>query len=193
MATSQCLYCQLFFPQQPQQGTKAVLVPGHWGKSLSLKISRRNTQEPAQSPSHLLKSQLTSYSRFAYSKNNSWMCSWAPCSSQQGLTLQSHCGGIFESSFILMMALSCGCSIFHWSPGQTPPFAEPAWFPPLLQGNYSCCAAISAVLHHTAVGAGKENTGAHLCCLNYSFILFLSGLNKECQISPDCLCGSCIQ
>lgn len=148
MATSQWpLLSIILLPGVPARAPRHFWCLGTVENPLSPKISRRNTQELAQPPPHLLKPEFTSYSRFAYSKNNTWMCSWAPSSSQQGLNLQSQHVWIFESSFIVMLVLSYCCSIFNWSSGEkNPPFAEPVWFPSLLQYNYSCCAAILAAL-----------------------------------------------
>lgn len=93
-----------------------------------------------------------------------------PQTSRGCLQSQHVCGYlIFESRFILTMALSYCCSIFSWSSGQKPHF----WFSSLLQYNFSCSVS------HNCVSRQGKHLWASLF-LNYSFILFPSGTNKEC-------------
>lgn len=104
MATSQWpLLSIILLPGVPARAPRHFWCLGTVENPLSPKISRRNTQELAQPPPHLLKPEFTSYSRFAYSKNNTWMCSWAPSSSQQGLNLQ------FQHVWGYLKAVSSWC------------------------------------------------------------------------------------
>lgn len=107
---------------------------------LSLKTSRRNTQGLSQPPAHLLKSEFTSYFRVAHSENNTWRCCWAPSSSQQELNLQSqHAWGYLKAVSSSWWLCPIAAASSTEALVKTPAFAEPAWFPSLLQYNYSCC------------------------------------------------------
>lgn len=190
MATSQCPLLSI------------ILLPGGWGhQGSSGTPTLWEIPCPLNSAGETLRNYL-SHRRISWNLNSPLILGWpiaraitegaAELLPQDSRGSICNCGDIWKQfhphdGFVLLLQ---HLPLKFWS--KTSSLAEPAWFPSLLQCNYSCCAAILALLYQKTVLAGKENTCVHLYCLNYSFILFHSRLNKECQRSPDCLYGSCI-